>query len=219
MSMISSHNLHSIEINFLKTIKKPDNNLNKTNKTDKQIPILIGIILLLGISVLTWLGYDAHSKTKKLVQDIAVVNTQILDAKAKLSSTENLGDFSELIQLPSKLKGNRPEITEVLTKFAKIVPSDANFASMSLDNSTASDGLIMKVSGVFASTESVISFMQTIKASVEFQLIGFGGMTKIPVDSKTPAPDASAVVTLPLIQATFDIKFAPVAVQKKGGDS
>ncbi|WP_438448158.1 PilN domain-containing protein [Gorillibacterium sp. sgz5001074] len=186
---LASHNYEPIEINLLQMMPKAE------KKPSKIVPILLIGAILLGTISLGGVWYSAKSETKQLTQDIAATDKQIEAMKTQLAQTAP-ATAADFIAIPTALKANKPAMTTVLDKLSKYMPKDANISSLALESTSS-----VKLTALFSSTESVISFTQAVNASKDFQLVSMAGLTKV-ADGK----DNSGNPPLAPIQVSFELK-------------
>ncbi len=193
----------SIEINLLQI------RIDEVKSNSPLIPALLILLIATATITMGWMWLSAKSAITQANESLEKVNAQIKESQSKLASTPTLGGAADFIALPQTIRASRPNATEVLDKLTLLMPMASNLTSLSFG-----DGNTLKVIGNFASTEEVIGFMQAVKSSSNFSLVASSGMTKIPaVPEDKNAPTAE--VPLPVIQATFDLKFTADA-NKKG---
>ncbi|TVY10413.1 PilN domain-containing protein [Paenibacillus cremeus] len=195
----------SIEINLLQ-IRMEDDRSNS-----RVIPVLLVVMFATATLAMGWIWFSSKSAITQTNESLKRVNAQIKESQSKLATTPSIGGIADFIALPQALSQSRPNATEVLDKLAPLLPAAANMTSLSFE-----DGGKIKLTGNFASSEEVIAFMQAVKSSGSFSLISTTGMTKTPAvpDDKNASANAEAP-PLPVIQATFDLKFTADA-NKKG---
>ncbi|MGG1515069.1 hypothetical protein ABE504_06630 [Paenibacillus oryzisoli] len=187
--------LQSIEINLLQM---------RHEEKKGPSPLLrysLLAVLVLGIGSMGWSYGSAKADIRKTNAALERVNQQIKEGQARLASSPTAGAVSDFIGLPKQLMESRPLASEVLDKLTTIMPLTSNLTSL-----TFGDGNKLKVTGNFATSEDIVTFMQAAKASVSFTLIGTSGMNKVAM-----AEDKNALPVidppLPMIQATFDLTY------------
>jgi Tfp pilus assembly protein PilN len=191
--------LQSIEINLLQIREE------EASGSRSVFPALLLAVLAAAALGMGWMWLDAKAAIAKTNAALEKANAEIKQNEARLASSPTAGGAADFLSLPQKLSASKPNPVDVLDKLTKLMPAASNLTTL-----TFGDGNALKVTGNFASTEEVISFMQAVKSSAAFSLISTGGMTKIPIAQ--PAPDdkqapAAEDAPLPVIQVTFDLKY------------
>ncbi|WP_127587863.1 hypothetical protein [Paenibacillus koleovorans] len=204
MSAATTQRTTSLEINLLQL--KPED----AKKQLTMVPVVLLVVVALSVVTMGWLWISSNKAVKKADAELVKVNAEIKDYQARLASSPTLGGVTDFIGLPAALKSSRPNPAEVLDKLSALMPAASNMTTL-----TFGDGNTLKVTGNFASTEDVVTFMQAAKASASFTLTGTSGMTKVALPVEGTPPATSADVPMPVIQATFDLMFKP-ETNKKG---
>lgn len=195
--------LQPIEINLLQKTEAYE------KRREHLFPALMLAVVLAGGGLTAWLWMDARGGLADAKEELAAVNKQIEAANAKLKSSPNMASLADFLPLSDQIKSARPYSADILDKLGKLVPDDGNLSAVSFDDKQA-----VKVTGLFSTTESVISFMQALKSDPAFTYVGMSGITKVQPEKK----DAANEMELPLaaVQATFDLKYNGNLPQKKG---
>ncbi|CAN7584792.1 hypothetical protein LJR153_004295 [Paenibacillus sp. LjRoot153] len=196
--------LQSIEINLLQ--------MRHEEQTGPS-PLLRYVFMtaiVLAVGGMGWMYTSAKSELKKTNKALEQVNLQIKESQAKIAGSPTAGAVADFIALPKQLIASKPLATDVLDKLSALMPLTSNLTSLSFG-----EGNKLKVTGNFATSEDIITFMQATKASSSFTLISSSGMNK--VVSAQEDKNAAVVTDLPLpvIQATFEIQYKSDA-NKKG---
>lgn len=194
----------SIEINLLQMRS------DEVKGGSPLIPALLVVLFGTAAIAMGWMWMSAKAAISQTNGALERVNAQIKENQAKLANTPTIGGAADFISLPQTLTAGRPNATEVLDKLTPLMPTASNLTTLSFG-----DGNTLKVTGNFASSEDVISFMQAVKSSSAFSLVATSGMTKIPAVPEDKNAPAATDVPLPVIQATFDLKYTADA-NKKG---
>lgn len=201
---VATRKLQSIEINLLQV---------RHEDTAAVSPLLRNVFiaaLVVVIGGMGWMYASAKAELKKTNTALEKVNAQIKEGQAKIASSPTAGGVADFVALPKQLSDRKPKASEVLDKLSALMPLNSNLTALSFE-----EGFKIKVTGNFASTEDVITFMQAAKASNWFTLVSSSGMGKIaavPEDKNAPA---GTIPPLPVIQATFDLQFK-ADTNKKG---
>lgn len=201
-----------LEINLLQVTMRKAAEAPPSNR----IWILMLLIAVLGLGALGWFGYDARSEAAKKEQEIQKVAAQIDQAKAQLAGASSSGELADFLIMPNTIKGSRPEITSVLDKLNKLLPVNANLSSLSFEDRKTANETPIKISALFATTEDIVSFTQSLKATKDFRFVNMGGLTKMAADPNSKQQDDAP---LPLIQVTFDITYVQENGNKGGSAS
>ncbi|MFK7696063.1 PilN domain-containing protein [Paenibacillus sp. HJGM_3] len=188
--------LLSLEINLLQ-MRQEEQTAGSPLLRNLAIVALVVIVAGMG-----WMYFDAKAEIKKTNAALDKVNAQIKEGQAKLASSPTAGGAADFAQLPQSLSASRPNPSEVLDKLTALMPLASNLTTLSFG-----DGNALKVTGNFASTEDVVSFMQAAKSSASFTFVSSSGMTKLPAQPEDKNAVAGADTPLPVIQATFDLTY------------
>lgn len=211
MNGVSGKQLRSIDINLLQAkprkAEAPPNN---------RLWVLVLSVGVAGLAALGWFGYDAKSEAARKEQEIKKVSAQIEEAKGKLSGVSGTGAVADFLALPDKIKALRPQPTVILDKLTKLLPQNANLSSLGFEVAKPGEGTPLKITGLFATTEDVVTFAQAVKSTTDFKFVGMSGLTKLPADANNK--QAAADDLLPVIQVTFDLTYVTDA-GKKGGNA
>lgn len=201
------HMYQPIDINLLQ--------LRPEQKSEASIlPVLLLAVVIVGAGVLGWLWFSAHSDVKRLNENIAQVDTQISTIAAQLEANSALTGIAQLIHLPEKLTEGKLLTTLALEQLNKLLPAEANLASIAFEEEGG-----VRLSGVFASTETIISFTQALAKDDTWELVEMSGLSAIETEGTQPGVEDSAQDTQPLpgIQASFVLK--PIASVTEGGEA
>ena len=196
--------LQSIEINLLQMRHE------EQAGTSPILRYVFMTAIVLVVGSMGWMYISAKSEIKKTNTALEQVNLQIKEGQTKLASSPTAGAVADFIAIPKQLIASKPLATDVLDKLSALMPLTSNLTALSFG-----DGNKLKVTGNFASSEDVITFMQATKESTSFTLISTSGMNKVasaPEDKNAPAV---TVPPLPVIQATFELQYKSDA-NKKG---
>jgi Tfp pilus assembly protein PilN len=196
--------LQSIEINLLQVRHEEQAGTNPI----LRYVFLTAIVLVVG--GMGWMYINAKSEIKKTNTALEQVNAQIKEGQTKLASSPTAGAVTDFIAIPKLLIASKPVAADVLDKLSALMPLTSNLTALSFG-----DGNKLKVTGNFATSEDVITFMQATKTSASFTLISTSGMNKV---ASAPEDKNAPVVTdppLPVIQATFELQYKSDA-NKKG---
>jgi Tfp pilus assembly protein PilN len=195
--------LEPIEINLLQM------NAMEDKKKGKLFPILALLIAVTGGALTGWLWIDAKHGLSDAKKELENVNIQVAAAQLLLEGAPNTASLSEFLPLADQIRTSRPYSSDVLDKLAALVPADGNLGAVSFD-----DTQTVKVTGLFSTTDSVISFMQALKSDPAFTYVGMSGITKVQPDKKDAVNGAE--MPLAAVQASFDLKYNGNVPQKKG---
>ncbi|KRE69209.1 hypothetical protein ASL11_12380 [Paenibacillus sp. Soil750] len=196
--------LQSIEINLLQMRQEEQAGTNPI----LRYVFMTAIVLLVG--GMGWMYTSAKSEIKNTNKALEQVNLQIKESQSKLAGSPTAGAVADFVALPKQLIASKPLATDVLDNLSALMPLASNLTALSFG-----DGNKVKVTGNFASSEDIITFMQATKASSSFTLISTSGMNKV---VSTQEDKNAAVVNdlpMPVIQATFELQYKPDA-NKKG---
>lgn len=203
MMNLTIEKLQPIEINLLQM------NTMEEKRQGKLLPVLVLVIAAAGIMITGWLWMDAKSGLANAKKQLEAVKTQIAAAELKLEGVPNTASLSEFLPLADQIRSSRPYSSDILDKLAALVPADGNLGAVSFD-----DNQSIKVTGLFSTTDSVISFMQALKSNAAFTFVGMSGITKVQPDNKEAV--SGAEMPLAAVQVTFDLKYNGNLPQKKG---
>ncbi|OCT14146.1 hypothetical protein A8709_25205 [Paenibacillus pectinilyticus] len=196
--------LQSIEINLLQTRQDEQTG---TSPTLKYVFIAALVVVVGGMG---WMYTSAKSDIKSSNKALEQINLQIKEGQSKLASSPTAGAVADFLALPKQLSASKPLATDVLDKLSALMPLSSNLTALSFG-----EGNKLKITGNFASSEDIITFMQATKASASFTLLSTSGMTKV----VAAAEDKNAPVVidppLPVIQATFELQYK-TDTNKKG---
>lgn len=170
-------------------------------------PVLLLLIAVVGGGITGWLWLDAKQGLADANKELNAVSEELKAAQAKLASSPATGSIAEFLPLPDEVRKAHPDAAEVLDKLAVLVPMDCNLGAVSF-----ADNQAVKVTGIFSTTESVISFMQSLKSTKDFTFVGMSGMTKVQPEK---GANAAANASLPAVQVSFDLQYNG-NTQKKG---
>ncbi|KRE93062.1 hypothetical protein ASG89_05995 [Paenibacillus sp. Soil766] len=196
--------LQSIEINLLQMRHE------EQAGTSPLLRYVFMTAIVLVVGGMGWMYTSAKSELKKTNTALEQVNLQIKEGKSKIASSPTAGAVADFVAMPKQLSASKPMTIDVLDKLSALMPLASNLTALSFG-----DGNKLKVTGNFASSEDVITFMQATKASASFTLLSTSGMNKV---ASTPEDKNAPVVTeppLPVIQATFELQYKSDA-NKKG---
>jgi hypothetical protein len=189
--------LQSIEINLLQMRQEEQAGTNPI----LRYVFMTAIVLVVG--GMGWMYTSAKSEIKNTNKALEQVNLQIKESQSKLAGSPTAGAVADFVALPKQLIASKPLATDVLDNLSALMPLASNLTALSFG-----DGNKVKVTGNFASSEDIITFMQATKASTS-------GMNKV---VSTQEDKNAAVVNdlpMPVIQATFELQYKPDA-NKKG---
>lgn len=161
---------------------------------------MTAIVLVVG--GMGWMYTSAKSEIKSTNKALEQVNLQIKESQTKIASSPSAGAVADFVALPKQLVASKPLATDVLDKLSALMPLTSNLTALSFG-----DGNKVKITGNFATSEDIITFMQATKASSSFTLISSSGMNKV---ISSQEDKNAAVVTeppLPIIQATFELQY------------
>lgn len=196
--------LQSIEINLLQMRQE------EQAGTSPILKYVFIAALVMVVGGMGWMYTSAKSEIKSTNKALEQVNAEIKAGQMKLASSPTAGAITDFIAMPKQLIASKPRATDVLDKLSALMPMASNLTSLSFG-----EGNKLKITGNFASSEDVITFMQATKASNSFIILSTSGMTKV----VTAAEDKNAAVVtdppLPAIQATFELQYQTDA-NKKG---
>ncbi|GFR38357.1 hypothetical protein PRECH8_16530 [Insulibacter thermoxylanivorax] len=176
--------MQAIEINLLQQRQKEV-------QPGRTVPILLVAVAIIAVVSLAWTYINTVSEIKSVKAEIELAEQSIQVLETKVHELQQLQTSHRLVELIDVIRGSYMKPTEVLKALTPHLPVDANLTSIILS------GDQVKVTGLFASTEEVVSFMQELKNSEVFTFIRSGGMTKV----EHPMGEDY----LPAIQVTFDI--------------
>lgn len=196
--------LQSIEINLLQMRHEEQAG---TSPILKYVFITVIVLVVGGMG---WMYTSAKSEIKKTNTAIEQVNLQIKEGQTKLASSPTAGAVADFVGLPKQLIASKPLATDVLDKLSALMPLTSNLTALSFG-----DGNKVKVTGNFASSEDIITFMQATKASTSFILISTSGMNKVASAAEDKNAPPATELPLPVIQATFELQYKSDA-NKKG---
>ncbi|WNR42380.1 PilN domain-containing protein [Paenibacillus roseipurpureus] len=195
--------LQSIEINLLQMRQD-----EQTGTSPLLRYVFIGAFLVI-VGGMGWMYMSAKSEIKQTNLALERINQQIKEGQTKLAISPTAGGVADFVALPKQLLASKPQATEVLDKLSALMPNASNITALSFG-----EGNKLKVTGNFATSEDVITFMQATKASASFTLLSSSGMNKI----AAVAEDKNAPVVidppLPVIQATFELQYKSDATKK-----
>ncbi|MDF2937872.1 MAG: hypothetical protein K0Q90_3245 [Paenibacillaceae bacterium] len=195
--------LQPIDINLLQK------NEVHQKRRERLFPVLMLLITLAGGGITAWLWVDARSELSDAKKEFGVINKQIEAVQTKLADSANTASLSEFLPLSDQIRNARPYSSDILDKLAVLVPEDSNLGTVSFDGDRA-----VKITGLFSTTEAVISFMQALKSDPAFTFVGMSGITKVQPEKKEAANGTET--PLAAVQASFDLKYNGNLPQKKG---
>ncbi|MGO4494465.1 PilN domain-containing protein [Paenibacillus sp. 2RAB27] len=188
--------LQSIEINLLQM---------RHEEQAGTSPILRYVFLTAIVVVvggMGWMYTSAKSEIKNANKALEQVNLQIKESQTKIASSPSAGAVADFVALPKQLLASKPLATDVLDKLSALMPLTSNLTALSFG-----DGNKVKVTGNFATSEDIITFMQATKASSSFTLISTSGMNKVIGAQEDKNAPVVAEPPLPVIQATFELQY------------
>ncbi|CAN7698650.1 PilN domain-containing protein [Paenibacillus sp. LjRoot56] len=188
--------LQSIEINLLQMRHE------EQAGTSPIFRYVFMTAIVLVVSGMGWMYTSAKSEIKSTNKALEQVNLQIKESQTKIASSPSAGAVADFVALPKQLVASKPLATDVLDKLSALMPLTSNLTALSFG-----DGNKVKITGNFATSEDIITFMQATKASSSFTLISSSGMNKV---ISSQEDKNAAVVTeppLPIIQATFELQY------------
>lgn len=176
--------MQAIEINLLQQRQKEV-------QPGRTVPILLAAVAIIAVFSLAWTYIGTVSEIKSVKAEIELAEQSIQALETKVYELQRLQQSNKLVELIDTIRGSYMKPTEVLAALTPHLPVDANLTSIIFSSDQ------IKVTGLFASTEEVITFMQELKNSEVFTYIRSGGMTKV--------EHSMGEEYLPAIQVTFDI--------------
>lgn len=176
--------MQAIEINLLQERQREI-------QPGRTIPVLLTVIAVIAIVSLAWTYINTVSEIKSVQAEIEIAEQTIQTLETRVHELQRLQTSQRFIELPKLIRESYMKPTEVLAALTPYLPIDANLSSLTYS------GDQVKVTGLFASTEEVITFMQELKKSEVFTYIRSGGMSKV----DHPMGEQYS----PAIQVTFDI--------------
>jgi Tfp pilus assembly protein PilN len=189
--------------------------INFYQKSSPKLSLgIIGVVALVMFSVLgfSWLGWSWMSASKEWGTtniQLTQIKTQMLTATNQIKASEK-DSSSLLLSLPSQIRSARIETTVMLDKLSVLIPQEVNISSLGFGE----DGSTLKVTGLFASSEALISFEQAVRDSTEFKLLRMKELSKVNGDAKDPNNGHLAA-----LQATFELQYPAKVTEPigKGG--
>ena len=136
----------------------------KNNKDFQKLMVLV--FILAAVASFFVLNYfqssvsNQNARNNYLQQEIAVLDTKIVEIEQLKKSREDLIERMELIQA---LQGNRPVIVRVFDEVARSVPEDLYFRHFSISNSR------VNIKGVTESNHRLSSLMRNFDGSEWFK--------------------------------------------------
>ncbi|NQX59083.1 PilN domain-containing protein [Paenibacillus qinlingensis] len=188
--------LQSIEINLLQMRHEEQTGPSPL----LRYVFMTAIVLVVG--GMGWMYTNAKSELKQTNKALEQVNQQIKEGQAKIAGSPTAGAVADFIALPNQLNASKPLATDVLDKLSALMPLTSNLTALSFG-----EGNKLKVTGNFASSEDIITFMQATKASSTFTLISNSGMNKVATAAEDKNAPAATDPPLPVIQATFELQY------------
>ncbi|MDR6549541.1 PilN domain-containing protein [Paenibacillus qinlingensis] len=199
----SVQKLQSIEINLLQMRQE-----EQTGSSPLLRYVFMAAIVVV-VGGMGWMYTTAKSELKKTNAAIEQVNLQIKEGQSKLANSPTVGAVADFIAIPKQIIASKPLATDVLDKLSALMPLASNITALSFG-----DGNKLKVTGNFASSEDVITFMQATKASTSFTLISTSGMNKLAAAQEDKSATTVIDPPLPVIQATFELQYKSDATKK-----
>lgn len=153
---------------------------------------------------------SAKSEISQTNKALEQVNAQIKEGQTKLASSPTAGAVADFVALPKQILLSKPVATDVLDKLSALMPLTSNLTSLAFGDENK-----LKITGNFATSEDVITFMQAAKASASFILLTSSGMNKVAASAEDKNAPLVTDPPLPVIQATFELQYKTDA-NKKG---
>ncbi|NOU62948.1 hypothetical protein GC096_02665 [Paenibacillus sp. LMG 31461] len=188
--------LQSIEINLLQMRHEEQAGTSPI----LRYVFLTAIVVVIG--GMGWMYTSAKSEIKNTNKALEQVNLQIKESQTKIASSPSAGAVADFVALPKQLLASKPLATDVLDKLSALMPLTSNLTALSFG-----DGNKVKVTGNFATSEDIITFMQATKASSSFTLISTSGMNKVIAAQEDKNAPVVTDPPLPVIQATFELQY------------
>lgn len=193
--MKGQYELIPIEINLLQK--------REIKSSDSHMLIVIVIVLLLAAaSFVGWFWYSTVNQLNETNKELEQVSNKIAKLEEQLSQNPFRGQISELLKLPETLRAFRPETTKLMDRFAGLFPAYASLTGYEL----TSEGNI-KLSGLFATMEEIITFMQSVEKSPYFESVKLGPIESIQTQSRELDQNWTGDRELWLKKATFEIRY------------
>jgi Tfp pilus assembly protein PilN len=195
--------LQPIEINLL----QKEELYEKRRK--RLFPTLLLLTVLLGTACTAWMWIDAKRGLSEAQQELAAVQKQVEAVSLKLADSPSSAGLSEFLPLYEQVRNAIPYSVDILDKLAALVPEESNLGALSFEQNQS-----IKVTGLFSTTEGLISFMQALKADPSFTFVGMSGITKVQPVKRDATNHTEA--GLAAVQVTFDLKYNGNLPPKKG---
>jgi Tfp pilus assembly protein PilN len=195
-----SRRRHPIDIDFLQSRAQ-------SKYTVEQVLFLAALsFCLIGIAGVGWLWHETKASIAQADQQLTVITTQVSQAEQALSRARPKVNVASLLALPEALRHSKADAATVLKRLTELLPAEANIGSLAFG-----DAGTVKLSGIFASTEHVITFRRMILESEDFILSRMGVLTKQPIPSTTSEERLQSA-----IQVEFELTYKPKPAQKEG---
>lgn len=193
--MKGQYELIPIEINLLqkREIKSSDNHL---------LIIIMIVLLLAAASFVGWFWYSTVQQLAETNKQLEQVSNKIAKLEEQLSKNPFRGQISELLKLPETLREFRPQTTKLMDRFAGLFPAYANLSGYEL----TPEGNI-KLIGLFATMEEIITFMQSVEKSPYFESVKLGPIDSIQTQTRELDLNSTDDRELWLKRATFEVKY------------
>lgn len=195
--------LQPIDINLLQKEELHE------KRRKRLFPALLLLTAVLGTVCTAWLWIDAKSGLRENKNELAVVHKQIAAVQGKLADSPSSAGLAEFLPLYEQVRSAIPYSVDILDKLAVLVPAESNLGAVSFEQNQS-----IKVTGLFSTTEVLISFMQALKADPSFTFVGMSGITKVQPVKRDAAAHGDPGLTA--LQATFDLKYNGNLPPKKG---
>lgn len=192
--------MQTIEINLLQVSPKEA-------KPGRVIPIFLVLLNVVLIAAIGWSYVNAKQNIRLEAARIESTDQRIAELQSELETYLSIGSTAAYLEMPSMIRANFINPSQVLAALTPLLPERANLSSLTF---SAENGV--KVTGLFASTEDVVTFMQEIKQSPNFRYVSTGGMTKVEIPS-----EVDGEIYQPVIQVTFDL--VAVSDAEQGADT
>jgi Tfp pilus assembly protein PilN len=197
LAATSSRRRQAIDIDFLQSSAQ-------SRYTLEQIlfMVLMGCCVI-GIAWIGWLWHEAKAGIAQADQRLAAVTTQISATEQAASNAKPKVNIAGLLGLPEAILSSKADAGAVLKRLTELLPVEANISSLAFGEAGS-----VKLNGLFASTEHVITFMRGIQESEDFSMLRMGVMSKSPI----PSDDKLQ----PAIQVEFELSYQPKPARKEG---
>ncbi|WP_059051560.1 PilN domain-containing protein [Paenibacillus senegalimassiliensis] len=150
--------------------------------------------------LLAWMWLSAMVQTSQLNGELDRIQLRIseLQAPTQLSRQPSV---QQIQQLAEQLKHNEPDHVELLEQFTRMLPELVNVQSLTMEGASQ-----VKLTALYATTEELAQFVQSLRASEHFTVAELGDVEKVGLIVSGPGQTGTSHSLEPPLRTTLVIQ-------------